>query len=678
MAFALFEENGDLKSGTVLADNGTSLQVELVTGRRAKIKAAHIYMRFDSPTAESLLPAANEAAANIDIDFLWECAPEGEFGFQALASEYFGSQPDPVQMTALLAKLKSAPIYFQRKGRGQFRAAPEEQVKAALAAQVKRRQRDELIASYAQEMVQGRLPDAIAAMATELLVRPDKMTLEFKALDKAMGESKQSAERLLFELGAFDSPYALHHQRFAAEQFPYGVGFPAALEQWKPDEETAAKLTALPVSATVAFSIDDSSTTEIDDAFSVQQLEDGRYRVGIHIAAPAMAVLPDSELDRAARERMSTVYMPGDKITMLPAPVVQQFSLDAGKDVPALSLYFELNEAGTTLRRTYSVAERIHVADNLRHDELDDMFTQSALEDDSVELPHGPALRVLWQLTLAQLKERERVRGKPEPKFRTDFSFAISDDRVEIVQRRRDAPLSRIVAEMMILANSQWGLLLADRQVAGIYRSQQGGRVRMSTQALPHEGLGVQQYIWSTSPLRRYIDLINQRQLLAAVEQSTPVLTANSAEIFSLMPAFDARHSAYQDFQQRMERYWCMRWLKQQSTQRYEAAVVRDDLVRLADAPLYFRASGAPVVSPGRRLTVDILEHDLLDLSVEARFISLIDGHGDGPSEGVEEPVQVAEAITEAATEVVEDSVDVVAAEAPPTIATDSNVPGQA
>ncbi|MFK7965389.1 MAG: ribonuclease catalytic domain-containing protein [Burkholderiaceae bacterium] len=672
MAFALFEENGDLKSGTVLADNGTSLQVELVTGRRAKIKAAHIYMRFDSPSAESLLPAANEAAGDIDIDFLWECAPEGEFGFQALASEYFGSQPDPVQMTALLAKLKSAPIYFQRKGRGQFRAAPQEQVQAALAAQEKRRQRDALIATYAQSMVEGSLPDAIATKATELLVRPDKMSLEFKALDKAMSESKQSAERLLFELGAFESPYALHQQRFAAEQFPYGVGFPTALEQWTPDEETAARLSALPVSATVAFSIDDSSTTEIDDAFSVQQLEDGRFRVGIHIAAPAMAVAPDSDLDRVARERMSTVYMPGDKITMLPAPVVQQFSLDAGKDVPALSLYFELNEAGTALRRTYSVAERIHVADNLRHDELDELFTQAALEDDAVELPHGQAMRVLWQLTLAQLKERERVRGKPEPKFRTDFSFSITDDgHVDIIQRRRDAPLSRIVAEMMILANSQWGLLLADRQIAGIYRSQQGGRVRMSTQALPHEGLGVQQYIWSTSPLRRYIDLINQRQLLAAVEQSTPVLTANSAEIFSLMPAFDARHSAYQDFQQRMERYWCMRWLTQQTSQRYEAAVVRDDLVRLADAPLYFRASGAPMVAPGRRLTVDVLTHDLLDLSVDARFVELIEGHGDGPSE----------ALDESADEIAPNETappETVPSEAAPVVASDTGTSGQA
>ncbi len=288
MAFALFEENGDLKAGTVMTDNGTSLQVELVTGRRAKIKAAHVYLRFESPSADALLPAAHEAAEAIDIDFLWECAPADEFGFQSLAAEYFGDKPDPVQLTALLVKLKSAPIYFQRKGRGQFRAAPQEQLQAALAAVEKRRQRDALVARHAEAMAAGELPDEVAAVAVDLLVRPDKMSLEYQAFDKAMAATRKPAERLLLELGAFASPYDLHFRRFTAEQFPFGAGFPASLEQWEPDAETAERLQSLPVSSTAAFSIDDSSTTEIDDALSVHRLEDGRYRVGIHIAAPAM------------------------------------------------------------------------------------------------------------------------------------------------------------------------------------------------------------------------------------------------------------------------------------------------------------------------------------------------------------------------------------------------------
>ena len=93
-------------------------------------------------------------------------------------------------------------------------------------------------------------PDEIAAKATELLVSPDKMSLEYKALDKAISESKQSAERLLFELGAYESPYALHFQRFGAEQFPFGIGFSGAQEHWTPNPETAEILASLPVSST--------------------------------------------------------------------------------------------------------------------------------------------------------------------------------------------------------------------------------------------------------------------------------------------------------------------------------------------------------------------------------------------------------------------------------------------
>lgn len=104
------------------------------------------------------------------------------------------------------------------------------------------------------------------------------------------------------------------------------------------------------------------------------------------------------------------------------------------------------------------------------------------------------------------------VRGKPENNSRVEYSFYLDgnpddpDTPVRLVPRQRNAPLDRMVAEYMILANNLWGGLLHQHGVPGIYRSQQAGRVRMSTQALPHEAIGVPQYAWSTSPLRRYVD----------------------------------------------------------------------------------------------------------------------------------------------------------------------------
>lgn len=621
MNHVLVEENGELKTGTILADNGTSLQVELATGRRAKIKAASVFLRFDVPAPGELMPAARELAEDIDVEFLWECAPAEEFGFGELATEYYGHEPTAIEATALLVRLQSAPVYFPRKGKGRFRASDRATLATALAAIERRRQQELEIERLADEMLAGRLPPSIARVAVALVVRPDKASIEYRALDRAATGAQKTPARLLSGLGAFGSPHGLHRAGFEFEYFPAGTGFAAG--QRAVDPEWDARIERLPLAEVTAFSIDDSSTVEIDDALSVQRLDDGRTRVGVHIAAPVVGIEPGSILDRAARERLSTVYMPDDKILMLPPPLVARFSLDRGGMVPALSLYVDLDETGTRIVERHSRLERVRVVENLRHDQLDAVVTEAALESAGAPLPQGDALRVLWRLSNALCAEREQVRGKPEPRFRTDFVFHVEGDRVHIVQRRRDAPLDRIVSELMILANSEWGRLLADHDLAGLYRGQQAGRVRMSTRPAPHEGLGVAQYIWATSPLRRYVDLVNQRQVLAAVTGETAPYTRNDTELLALMSAFEARHAAYVEFQQRMERYWCLRWLEQEGAQRLEAVTVRDDLVRLAAAPLYFRPTGLPPLPPGRRIVVDVLERDLLDLSVHGRYIDL-------------------------------------------------------
>lgn len=640
MKHLLFDDNGEFKAGSVLSEAGASLQIQLASGKRVKIKSAQTLLRFDAPAAEALLPAARALADEIDADFVWECAPQQEFGFEELARDYFGHAPAPVEATALLLKLHGAPVYFHRKGRGRFRPAPPETLKAALAALERRRQQQETIEAQAQAMAAGELPPEIAAQAAGLVARPDKSSLAWKALERALALTRQTPERLLLALGAFDSPRSLHVARFAAEYFPHGFGFAACADALA---GATGRLAALPLAEAEAFSVDDSTTTEIDDCLSVQPLADGRWRVGVHIAAPGLAIAPGNGLDALARERMSTVYMPGDKVTMLPEPVIAAFSLDAGREVPVVSLYVDLDAQGERIVSRHSRAERIRVVDNLRHDLLDGAFGENALDEDAlggdapIGHPQGEALRVLWRLTLALAAQRERVRGKPEPRARADFSFYVErangDERVRIVQRRRDAPLDRIVAEMMILANSEWALMLADHGVPAVYRSQQAGRVKTGTHPLPHQGLGVPQYMWTTSPLRRYADLVNQRQLLAVLAGEKPPFGRNDAGLFSVISAFEARYGAYLEFQQRMERYWCLRWVAQEGLRRVEAVAVRDDLVRLAGAPLYFRLPGAPEIAPGRRLVVDLLAIDEVDLSVEARFVDF------GAAPGADEPL---------------------------------------
>ena len=622
--YLLFEEAGQFKTGTILQDTGTSLQVELTTGKRVKVKQANVMLRFASPGPAEMLAEALQEAENIDIDFLWEVAPQEEFDYQLLVAEYYGENPSVVQQTAMLMRLHGMPVYFYRKGRGRYRPAQPDTLKAALAA-IERKRLQEA----------GQLPALIAGQVPDLLVAADRQSVGWRALDLACQQTGLSPERLLLKVGALPSARAVHEQRFLRSHFPTGTDFPAALSQYQPPV-----LDHLPESPVEAFSIDDSGTTEIDDCLSVQWLDDGMARIGVHIAAPALGIRPGDGVDQVARERMTTVYSPGEKITMLPDAVVRSFSLDEGHVRPALSLYLDINIETLQVANEFSQVDRIRVARNIRHDELEPFDTEAQLdwqpvpgeEDPLAGLPYADAFRLLWRFTQVLSAERDKVRGRPEVRSRVDFTFRIDGEHVEIIPRRRDAPFDRIVAEMAILANSRWGRLLADHAVSGLYRSQSFGRVKMSTHPAIHQGLGVPQYAWSTSPLRRYVDLINQMQLVAVLEAEVPPFTMNDTSLYAIVSAFEARYGTVGEYQQTMERYWCLRWVAQQPEQRFPAVAIRDETVRLAAAPLYFQVTGLPPMSAGQPLLVDLLDWDELDLTVQARAVRLVaDPHDSDP-----------------------------------------------
>ena len=187
----LFEDEGAFKAGTVLSATDSAYQVELASGKRSKVKSSHVLLRFDQPPPAQLLATAQRDADAIELDFLWECAPQDEFAFEDLAREYHGHAPTPVEAAAILLRLHSAPVYFHRKGRGRFRRAPPEILKAALAAVERKRQQQERMDSFAADLVAGRLPEPIARQAIHLLTRPDRNSVEYKALEKWNGELPQ-------------------------------------------------------------------------------------------------------------------------------------------------------------------------------------------------------------------------------------------------------------------------------------------------------------------------------------------------------------------------------------------------------------------------------------------------------------------------------------------------------
>lgn len=652
-AHLLFDDDGSFKAGTVLSATDSSFQVETASGKRAKVRASHVLLRFDAPPPAALLPAAQAQAEGIDLDFLWECAPQEEFGFEDLAREYFGHPPTAVEATAILLKLHGAPVYFHRKGRGRFRPAPPEILKQALATIERRRQQEEQKQRYVEMLKAGELPEAIAALGVALLVRPDKNGIEFKAVEQAAADLHLSPLRLLLARGAIASPYRWHRDSFLATAFPQGTGFPASLPAPPPADEV------LPLAPVPAFAIDDSATTEIDDAFSVQFGAE-RVRVGIHIAAPAVAIRRGDPIDAAARGRMSTVYAPGLKITMLPEPWIAAYSLDAGRVLPVLSLYVDVERDSLRIVGRETRLERILIATNLRHDVLDDQVTELHMAAGALDVPHGLELLFLWHLARALLAQRELARGRPEPQGKIDYTFVLDGEgeqaRVTIRPRRRGAPMDLIVAELMILANSHWAGWLAELKRPGIYRSQSlqrvggrwlPGRVRMSTVPAPHEGIGVPQYTWCTSPLRRYVDLVNQQQLIAAVRGEPPPYPANDADLYGIVSSFDAAYTQYAEFQEKLERYWCLRWLQQEDVSRIGATVLKPDLVRLDGLPLLTRVAGLPLLERGQRVELDVLGIDEVDLSVELRLHRVLHEVAGAVEELDDESAELAEGDTE-------------------------------
>jgi len=645
--YALFEDAGKFLTGRILSEAESSAQIELESGKRLKAKAANILLKFEKPSPSVLMAEATALSATMELDLAWEFAPEDEFSFQELAQEYFSDSATLTQQTAALISLFQAPHYFRRSGKGKFKKASADVLQQALAAIEKKKLVQQQIETWALALGHGTCPEPIAAQLYKILFKPDKNAAEYKAVVEASRATHLAPLALLQKAGAITSAYEFHWQRFLFDNFPKGIGFPSL--------EAPVIKDALPKSTAQAYSIDDSQTTEIDDALSIQGLGTGEVIVGIHIAAPALALTPGHAIDHIARQRLSTVYMPGNKITMLPDHVVQSYTLQEGRDCPAVSLNLRVNESTLEILGSETRLESVFIAANLRHDLLDDVVTEAWLANPATELPAGKAspqmphaqLAFLYRLAQHRKAQREIVRGKPENFNRPDYNFRVNtlegqspngDERVEISQRHRGAPLDLMVAEAMILANSTWGQWLADLGVPGIYRSQAsllpGVKVRMGTKALPHAGIGVPCYAWSTSPLRRYTDLVNQWQIIACAQHgNTAALAApfkpKDVDLFSIISAFEAAYSSYNGYQSSMERFWTLQYLQQNAVDEVEATIFKSfegepPIARADNLPLVLPVTGSGNLPRGTRVLLRISGIDNISLDVHGQFIEVL------------------------------------------------------
>ena len=340
---------------------------------------------------------------------------------------------------------------------------------------------------YEEELKAGKLPEAFAGKVLGLLTRPDKNSIEYKAMEAAAGARGVSPARLMLDCGGIASPRALHEARFLAEFFPHGTGF-------RPSRSARCRTTCR-----VRTSRRSRSTTSRrpkSTTRSRSSTADGRVRIGVHIAAPALGIVRGDPVDAIARTRLSTVYMPGDKITMLPDDVVDVFTLKEGDYRPALSLYIIVN------RETQEIVANETRAGRVREEQPAAQPPRRAVNEETLaagtgEYPHKDDIAVLAARAGAV---QGRARGlRPEAR-------GAAQHRLQLLRRRRarvDHAAPRVAARpdrvgLAILANSTWApSCTTTRCRASTARSaaaRQLKRTRMQTTAAPHEGLGVAQY----------------------------------------------------------------------------------------------------------------------------------------------------------------------------------------
>ena len=605
-----YEESGQFKVAAIVQKNDATYQVDTQHGKRTKVKANNVFAEFDGDMA-AFLENAQAQAADIDTDLLWEVCGEEEFSAEAIAEEYYGHAPIKTELAATLIALYAAPMYFYKKAKGVFKAAPEETLKQALAAIERKKQQDAQIDAWAEALKRGEMPSEIAADLKTILHAPDKQSLTYKAFTKAADELKISAYELAKKTGGITSIPQYLQDGFEIKYFPKGTGFPDLPLPEMPD---------LPKADITAFSIDDESTTEVDDALSLTDLGNGMKRVGIHIAAPSLAIKPGDKMEKNIMERLSTVYFPGGKITMLPENWIAAFSLDAGAYRPAVSIYFDVDGEFNVGEPTCKI-EAVNIAENLRIQTIEPHFNAETGLDEAGEMMFNHHQDLIWFYQFAVALQKARGKYEPDRAPQYDYSIELDEEgKVSVVRRERGSPIDMLVSEMMILANSTWAQMLHDNDLPGLFRVQPAGKVRMSTKSEPHIGMGVQHYGWFTSPLRRAADYINQKQLLSLIDDTAePLFQQSDAELFAALRDFDTAYAAYADFQRQMEAYWSLVYLQQQGTNELTATILKEDLVRIEGLPLVTRTTGIPFDAlPKSQVLLKITE-----LDPEKQFIAL-------------------------------------------------------
>ena len=342
------------------------------------------------------------------------------------------------------------------------------------------------------------------------------------------------------------------------------------------DDGLRRDLTDLPL-----MTIDGQATLDFDDALSIEKIGD-QFRLGIHIVDVGHVVHKGDVIDQEALSRGSSIYMPDQKISMLPAGLAEGLcSLKVGEIRPAISTM-------VTLSPTLEIVDfdilpsRIKVKHKRSYYDVN----QAADQD--------PDIIILREI--AEKFHDQRLDAGAVQINVPEINVWLADDRTITVNRiNRESPGRMLVSEIMIMANWLMARYLADNNMPAVFRSQPAPRERLyrgdggtmfqnwmqrrhlsrfvlDSQDEKHSGLGLSAYVTATSPIRKYFDLITQRQIRAVIGLERPY---TSDEIDQAIQMLQLPMSNVSRIQVGRHRYWLLKYLEQHIGRKEEAIVLQ-------------------------------------------------------------------------------------------------------
>lgn len=603
--------------------------VEVVPeGYKKKIKQKDQIYLLNTNDINEFQTQINNLVKEIDVDLLAELIEslEQKIYIDELSALYFGDKVNQASTTALLFAIALDGVTFQNYQDGYFSKCSVEE---------KQKRQEILLRQDAEKTAYKALVDTLTTAYTtksdaefldvdivKLLNKPDKNSLVYKALQHVSRELKVLPLELCHQIGLVKDLPKFFVDSFMLENFPKGLSRPKVENEDNTTSTSSKKINNKSLTHNKdikVFSIDGNATTEIDDAFSVRETQDG-YMIGIHIAAPAL----NPNLADAIAENISTIYYPGNKITMLPESMINEYSLWHKTSAPVVSIYFTLDNEFTILEYS-STVEIVDIADNLRIETLEEEF-----HTDSLEVEAGYAyekeLKILYQFA-GKLEEK---RGKPSVNSTVlDYDFAFANDKIIITPRIRGNPIDKLVSELMILANCTWGRMLTNAFIPAIYRVKQPNYpVRMTLTPDSHIGLNVDYYTWATSPLRRAADYINQHQIISLVLGTKEHYTSLDPILLTVVENFDSKYAKYIDFQNKMERYWTLKYLIQEQIDEINATYTYKLNVQLDGVPMNIDLQNLHTAKPrGTQIRLKIYNINLANLTFDFKVIGELPNH---------------------------------------------------